>query len=512
MFLQRLSVQGVSSQGNESTSEESILHGNESDTGVAEELQLPKAQVASPGRKRRLDWCVGCDSGESYPGLICSNITLNPDTAYVLYVGDPKYIHTTSFLKQTLAEGYRRPVEVINILPNLPSPYFEGSFAVVNAQLAEHMREANGSIYHLPLDQPEINIDVCNCEFVHSLIEEILEEQADLYVNLFKSTPEMTLGADPRINVIGPRGSLYCEFDNKLNQRQIVDGLGIPTPRSFVAENLDELVQMFEAEFYGEAFVTSANGFGGNGTQRVENATEILSCEKFRNRSGYIISEYLTLKSSPCSLAVVANENEVIVASIADQVMDGPTYVGTVYPSEAGEEHLERMKDYTERIGRYLGGKGYRGFFGVDFMIDDRGKLFFVEINPRKIGSTLESMYAHYACAPEAISLAELELSAVREGIFPISASDYRFPDLHWGIMGVKANGGERTVRSIVPQRMERDLFLHSGAAVFDHPGENVTFLSGGRLARIVAVMNKGSANNRAEILRLLEQQSKNIN
>lgn len=522
MFQQRLPRGGSSLNESESTTEQSSVSDKREESAsqeckgnagsTEEEVQLPKTPRPSSRRERRQDWSASRDSRAKFPGLIYSNIKLNPATAYILYVGDPKYIHTTDFLTKTLAEEYGKPVEVINILPNIPSPYLEGNFAAVNDVLAEYMLKENGSTYYLPLDQPEINSDVCGSEFVHGLIEEILEEQSELFVNLFKSTPEMTLGSDARVKVIGPQGSLYHEFDNKLNQRRIVHELGIPTPRSFIAQSIDQLIEMFEREFKDDAFVTSANGFGGNGTQRVQNATEILSCEKFRDQSGYIISEYLSLKSSPCSLALVANEDEVIVVSIADQVMDGPTYIGTVYPSDAGEEHMETMKDYTERIGQYLGGKGYRGFFGVDFMIDQQDKLFFVEINPRKIGSTLESMYAHHACSPDLISLAELELSAVRESTFPISSDDYQFPDLHWGIMGVKADRGQRTLRSIVPHTKEEALFIHSGAAVFDHPGEDVTFLSGGRLARIVAVLNKGSGDERGKILDLLEQEAKNIN
>lgn len=51
---------------------------------------------------------------------------------------------------------------------------------------------------------------------------------------------------------------------------------------------------------------------------------------------------------------------------------------------------LDQIEDRTRRIGRWLGGYGYRGTFGVDFLVKD-GQALFTEVNPRFQGSSAAS-------------------------------------------------------------------------------------------------------------------------
>lgn len=58
---------------------------------------------------------------------------------------------------------------------------------------------------------------------------------------------------------------------------------------------------------------------------------------------------------------------------------------GAVRDLDAGV--LAEIDAATERIGRWLGGLGYRGAFGLDFLVVD-GRALFTEVNPRFQGST----------------------------------------------------------------------------------------------------------------------------
>ncbi|MBW2992137.1 ATP-grasp domain-containing protein [Candidatus Woesearchaeota archaeon] len=420
---------------------------------------------------------------------IYSNVEIRPDRAYILFVGDVKYIDTTTLLSRRLGGRYGKPAETINILPNMPPPCMKGNFIVVNNELMEHNR---GRGFFLPLDQPEINSDVSNNRYVKKVIDDILKSQDCVYVNLFKSTREMTLPQqDERIKVIGPEPSLFHYFDNKINQRKAANKLGVPVPRGYICNSFEELVKKYQKEFEDDAFVTCAKGFGGNGTEKVSSLDEILGCRKLKGKKQFIISELLELESSPCTLGIIANKDEVRVVSIADQVMDGVNYGGTVYPSNAGKKHVEDMRRYTEKIGKYMGGKGYRGCFGVDFMIDKKGSLYFVEINPRKIGSTLESTLAHKTENPDEASIPELEFLAVTEGRFE---GVYSMPNVNWGVLSIKAKEGQTTGNEIRADVRERQVFEDSGSAVLDHPGKGILYLADGRLAKAVSV--NGSRDN----------------
>ena len=90
-------------------------------------------------------------------------------------------------------------------------------------------------------------------------------------------------------------------------------------------------------------------------------------------------------------LAVVANENDVYIAGIADQnTVDGNKFVGSYVPSVRTDEQAAELKEHTVAIGRFLGKAGYRGIFSCDYLIDTEGKIFFLEIKARKQGTTLE--------------------------------------------------------------------------------------------------------------------------
>ncbi len=446
-------------------------------------------------------------------GLLYTNVNIRFDRAYVLFVGDVKYIDTTTLLSERLSKRYGKRLETINILPNMPSPYMSGNFIVVNTTLADYISRDGDGKYFLPLDQPDINRDVSNSPYVRKIVQEILRNQKDLFINLFKSTPEMTLPEeDERIHVIGPNPNLFSYFDNKVNQRSIAEKLDIPVPRGYVANTFNELIRIYKYHFNGEVYVTRSNGFGGNGSEKIHSLDDLVNSAKLKGHNQFVVSDLFELYSSPCSLGLIANSDEIIVASIADQLMHGVDYGGTVYPSDASVDNLRRIGEYTKKIGQYMGKQGYRGFFGLDFMIDKKGNLYFVEINPRKIGSTPEAILAHRTLNPHSISLPELEFLAVTEGTFRIDSSLYTMPDSYWGVKGVKAKEGQRTLNYIPRESREKAIFKDSGVTILDHPGSDVTYLADGRLARVVCVVKTHLEENpREKIIRKLEEESQRI-
>lgn len=449
---------------------------------------------------------------------------LDPEKAYVLFIGDSKYIGTTPLLTKRLSQEYGgKDVEIINILPNMPPPYMsDKNIVVVNSAMAslDHIICPRGCF--MPVDQEDINRDVSECPETLRLVEQLLDHQGSVYINLFKHNPTLTLTEmSPDIHVIGPHSKLFDHFDDKTVQRRMVEDLGIPVPEGYIAKDFDELVEIYRSRFdndthRGSAFVACANGFGGNGTTSVESLDDLMRSPKLkarRNKDGFIISQKLDLVSSPCTLAIAANPEEVLTVSVADQIMDGVDYGGTVYPSAEGEELVKKMIEYTNRIGAEMSRRGYdiagqeyRGFFGVDYMVDRQGNLYFVEINPRKIGSTPETILAHRTMFPERISLPELEFLAVTQGSFGTDVRDYTLPDMTWGVRGVKAKAGYRTANYVGREVPEEEVFRDGGLTVLDHPG-HFTYLADGRVARAVAAAHHdGNYNPRDDVIEKLRQ------
>ena len=443
-------------------------------------------------------------------GIIYSNVVVNPAKAYVFFIGDAKYMDTTTLLLNSLSDRYGKPTEPVNILPNMPPPYFRGNYIVVNNLLKEHMLSNGKQKYHLELDQSDINREVSDTPYLKQIIVSILKSQKDLLINVFKNTPELTLTDDERIQAIGPKPGLFDYFDDKVNQRTIAEQLGLPVPKGYIANSFEELVQLYTHNFKGQAFVSSSRGYGGNGSKPISCLDDLLNSKKLKGKERYIISELLDLESSITIQGIIANEEEVVILAMSDMIMNGPNYGGVVYPSEA--RNKDKIMDHTMQIARHMGSEGYRGFFNFDFMEDANGNLYFTEINPRKGGSTLEAIFAHKVSKPGSISVPELELMAVEKGNFRnLDTKQYSLPMINWGVLSTKAKKGQRTLNYVPRTRKEKEVFQDSGVTVLDHPGKDVEYLEEGRLARIVCVANDSDPAPKETILNRLDGEKSKI-
>ena len=109
-------------------------------------------------------------------------------------------------------------------------------------------------------------------------------------------------------------------------------------------------------------------------------------------------------------------------------------------------EILEDVSDQTLRLGWWLASLGYRGLFGLDFVIDQAtSRAFAVDLNPRWQGSTAPLSLAEQSMGRLPLAVADL---ASRAGVLgeseirrnadrfrePVSAAHLclRCPDSHW--------------------------------------------------------------------------------
>lgn len=116
----------------------------------------------------------------------------------------------------------------------------------------------------------------------------------------------------------------------------------------------------------------------------------------------YLISLFIPHQLDPTVLAVVANEDDAYIAGVADQVIvDGNRFIGSKFPSTVNNKQRTKLYDYPTEVGKMLGRKGYRGIFGCDYLVDNDGEVFFLEINARKQGTTLEFCFTLEQSLPE---------------------------------------------------------------------------------------------------------------
>ena len=159
---------------------------------------------------------------------------------------------------------------------------------------------------------------------------------------------------------------------------------------------------------------------------------------------------------------------------------------------------IEKLKEYTRLLGQWLVREGYRGIFGCDFLVDDNDDIYFLEINARKQGTTLEFCCTlEQSLPPESPMLPELEFYAVNKGMFPPNTMEMKSnpKNLHWGTYNYKIHDSVQTSAYIPQSAQEREAFkkvaerkLRKDFLILEHAGCDFVIAEGAFIARIVAL------------------------
>jgi len=427
--------------------------------------------------------------------ILHNSIKLEPDKAYFIYIGDIKNHGLNAFLIPHLET---RPVDCIGLVPDVLAYYGCPNLAVLNKDSYRY-HAGKGLLVNCRPTAADFAQQVSASLFAQELVENILRKQDFVYIHMFESRPEMTLANGERTKLLGPDPTLAYEFNNKINQFKMVCDLKIPVPEGFSCSSLEEALEAAERLFRSgeEAFITEPYSAAGSNSAFVCNIEEIL--QRFcLAEQPYLVTRRIQHTHDPTVLAVVANSEEVYVASVADQRMEQNRFRGSTFPTVLEEDVVEQIKDYTRMVGRYMGTRGYRGMFGCDFLVDEEGKPYFLEVNARKQGTTLESTLTMLYRLPGHPNLLEIEFSAITQGRLPygLTEMDSTESDLFWGTYNVKSEQDILVVQDLPELQSEPEIFrrllsekgAEAIATVEDHLGMGICQRAGGFVGRCIAV------------------------
>ena len=430
--------------------------------------------------------------------LLYNSIKIEPDKAYFIYIGDIKNYGLNGFLIPNLERIYGRPVDCIALVPDVLASHNSPNLAVLNEESYRYYLN-KGTLVNCRPSADQFAQLISASLLAQELLERILRGQDFVYIHMFESRPEMTLADGERIKLLGPDPTLAYEFNNKINQFKMACDLNIPVPEGVSCSCLEEALEAAEKFFRcgDEAFMSEPYSAAGSNSSFVCNREEILKRFCLTDQP-YLVTRRIQHTHDPTVLAVVANEDEVYVASVADQRMEQNRFRGSTFPTVLAKDVVEQIKEYTRMVGRYMGARGYKGMFGCDFLVDQDGKPHFLEVNARKQGTTLESTLTMLHRLPGHPSLLEIEFSAITQGRFPngIIEMDSSQSDLCWGTYNVKSEQDIYVVSNLPKLQSEQDIFrlvslekgLEATATVEDHLGLGVYQRTGGFVGRCVSV------------------------
>ena len=429
-----------------------------------------------------------------------SNFSLSASRYYFFYIGELKAHGLTDYLKVALASRSNRPVSCLAIVPDILGKYNYENIIALSPLLAQN-KELYGRHVSFRTPMRQFAQTVSHHPTIIETIKRVLSHQSELYLFMFESLPEMTLDRLANVSLLGPEKRLAGQLNNKAFQFELLQDR-VPVVDFRICASLAEAMDI-SADLYS---VWSDGIFVSRPYSAAGAASAITGCpqdiqEKFGDLdSAFLLTRYMEHEHDPTVLAVVANPDEIYIAGVADQCIEGGNrFVGSTWPSQLPCSHQEKLYHYTREVGRAIGELGYRGIFGCDYIVDHQGQIRFIEINARKQGTTLEFCHALAQVLPAGSpSLPELEYWAVTENRFPDTAvepaPDCR-PGFCWGTYNHKTTDMVQTRRQLPQHRHERELFTRvasreqeQGRVLLEHVGENRTVLPGTFLARTVAV------------------------
>jgi hypothetical protein len=430
--------------------------------------------------------------------VLFNDIKLETDKAYFIYIGEIKNHGLNSFIIPYLERIYGRPVECIALVPDVLASYPHTNLAVINKESYQYYAN-NGILVNCRPTASQFAQEISANLFARELLENILREQDSVYLHMFESRPEMTLPDGETIKLLGPDPTIAHEFNNKINQFKMACDLSLPMPEGFSCSCLEEALAAAESFFRSgeEAFMSEAYSAAGSNSAFVCSSDEILQRFLLAEQP-YLVTRRIQHTHDPTALAVVANSEEVYVASVADQRMEQNQFRGSTFPTVLEEDQVEAIKDYTRTVGRYMGAQGYRGMFGCDFLVDAKGEPYFLEVNARKQGTTLESTLTMLYRLPGHPSLLEIELYAITQGRLPegLTEMDSSRSPLCWGTYNVKSEQDILVTQDLHGLQKELEIFrrvflekdLKGIATVEDHLGVGIYQRTGGFVGRCVSV------------------------
>ncbi len=442
---------------------------------------------------------VGPDGLVSGEDVVFSNFRYDPACYYFFYIGEQKAYGLNHFLAETLQRRHpERQVRFVAIIPDLCVQYYERNIMVINPEAdGPAAARTGGTVGRARI--ASFMAAVSSSPTLRRLIDRILAGQDELYLSLFESVAEMTLDEIPGVSLLGPDKKVARHWNSKLVQFAELCGI-VQLVDGEICHGRQELLARtaaLRARWQDGIFVSAAYSAAGANSAVTASQQEVAG--RFPAEEGdYLISRYIPHELDPTVLAVVANAEDVYIAGIADQhIVDGNRFVGSSFPSKVTASQGEELRRQTIAAGRALGRAGYRGIFGCDYLIDHQGKVWFLEINARKQGTTFEFCCTlENSLPPGSPSLLELEYHAVRHGIFPPGAMDMGEGGgrLHWRTYNHKLTTMAETTAYIPQNTRERESFARVAAGelamdyvVVEHLGAPLTVRPGTFLARVIA-------------------------
>lgn len=210
------------------------------------------------------------------------------------------------------------------------------------------------------------------------------------------------------LEVILPNAKLRTLMDNKVNTNRIAKKAGVPCVPNVLSpvKNYEHLCKVSKA-LGTDLVIQSPFGDSGHTTFFISNEAEYDKySEEIEAEKEMKIMKRINCRGSAVEACVTRHGT--IVSPLMTELVgfkELTPYKGgwcgnEIYPDAFTPELRTNASKYAEMFGNQLKKEGYKGYFELDFLIDqDNGEMYLGELNPRVTGASSITNHAVFALA-----------------------------------------------------------------------------------------------------------------
>lgn len=214
---------------------------------------------------------------------------------------------------------------------------------------------------------------------------------AGVAVVAFKTSHALErMAADHGWRLLAAPAALGRRWENKVAFRELAAAAGVPQPDGLALDLADADYATLAARLGPTLVLQAAHGYAGNRTLRIASASDLRAAQASLRARRVRVAAWV--EGVPMTLNACATARGIAVGAPFEQVTGLPAL--TPYPlGSCGQRWVDRVRGeaamvaIAQRLGDALIAAGYRGFFGVDFVVTADGAAYAIEVNPRLVAS-----------------------------------------------------------------------------------------------------------------------------
>lgn len=231
--------------------------------------------------------------------------------------------------------------------------------------------------------------------------QHLSQGDAPRYVIPYRSTEflgKLAEQADGRLRILANPVGIKTRFDDKISFRRRAVEAGFDVPPGDVAA-LGELGPKQLEQFGPVMIISEQIGSSGNQTHLIDSAEALANkrdelIEKLGSDAPVIVSTFLSGPAVGTAGLIYdgkpwMSHPSVMFTGIPGCSMHRFDYAGSDYAAYrlVSEKSRRKIEEFTLKIGEWVAEAGYRGIYGVDFIVH-QDEPYALELNPRVLGTT----------------------------------------------------------------------------------------------------------------------------